>query len=148
MAKESPDHTLNATALVHEAYVRIVDVERARHWDSRAHFFAAAAEAMRRILVDSARRRVARKRGGGADRKPLDEVEAEPVAASSQLMAIHEVLDELAARDGQSADLVKLRYFVGLTMEEAAEALGVSVRKAHHIWAYPRSWLHRELADS
>jgi RNA polymerase sigma factor (TIGR02999 family) len=148
MAKESPDHTLGATALVHEAYLRLVDVEKAKHWDSRSHFFAAAAEAMRRILVDSARRRAAKKRGGGADRKPLDGVEVELVAASSQLMAIHEVLDELAARDSQSADLVKLRYFVGLTMEEAAEALGVSVRKAHQIWAYARSWLHRELADS
>ena len=148
LAHEKPGQTLQATALVHEAYLRLVDVETAQQWDSRSHFFAAAAEAMRRILVDSARRRAAKKRGGGADRKPLDGVEVELVAASSQLMAIHELLDELAARDSQSADLVKLRYFVGLTMEEAAEALGVSVRKAHQIWAYARSWLHRELADS
>ena len=148
MARESPDHTIQATGLVHEAYLRLVDTEQVRHWNSRGHFFAAAAEAMRRILVDSARRRAAKKRGGGADREPLDDVEVTPAAKSNQLMALHDVIDDLAARDSQAADLVKLRYFVGLTMEEAAEGLGISVRKAHQIWAYARSWLHRALADT
>ena len=148
MAKEAPDHTLNATGLVHEAYLRLVDVDRATHWQSRAHFFAAAAEAMRRILVDSARRRTALKRGGGGVRQSLDEAAAAPIAPSGELLAIHDVLDDLALRDRQAADLVKLRYFVGLTMQEAADALGLSVRKAHQIWAYARCWLHRELAES
>lgn len=148
MANEPPDHTLDATALVHEAYLRLVDVDKAKHWDSRGHFFAAAAEAMRRILVESARRRAAEKRGGGADREPLEDVQIESIAPSNELLAIHDLLDELAARDRQSADLVKLRYFVGLKMDEAADALGISIRKAHHIWAYARSWLHRELLDN
>ena len=142
MAKEAPDHSLDATALVHEAYLRLVDFDKARHWDSRAHFFAAAAEAMRRILIESARRRAAAKRGGGADREPLDDLEVE--LPTEELIAVHDVLDDLASRDPQSADLVKLRFFVGLRMDEAADALGISVRKAHQIWSYARSWLHRE----
>lgn len=147
MAQESPDHSLDATALVHEAYLRLVEVDQAQRWDSRGHFFAAAGEAMRRILVESARRRSARKRGGGLARQPLDGAEVCAVPSAEQLIAIHEVLDDLAARDPQSANLVKLRYFVGLKMNEAADALGISVRKAHQIWDYARSWLHRELAD-
>lgn len=148
MAQESPDHTLQATALVHEAYVRLVDRSRPQAWRNRRHFFAAAAEAMRRILVESARRRASGKRGGGLDHYPLDEQEVPSQGSPEELLAIHEAVEELAAQDRLSADLVKLRYFAGLSMEEAAAALDISVRKAHYTWAYARSWLRRELCDS
>jgi RNA polymerase sigma factor (TIGR02999 family) len=147
LAHEKPGQTLQATALVHEAYLRLVDDEKARHWDSRGHFFAAAAEAMRRILVDRARRYATEKHGGQAVRKPFDEGQLPAAEAGGEMLAVHEVLDHLAATDQLSADLVKLRYFVGLTMEEAAEALGISTRKAYDVWAYARSWLRRELAE-
>ncbi len=147
MAKESPGQTLQATALVHEAYVRLVDTSNPQAWKHRGHFFAAAAESMRRILIESARRRATEKRGGGFDHEPLDDVECDASRPSEQLMGIHEVLDKLALQDQQSADLIKLRYFAGLTMDEAAGSLGISSRKAYYVWAYARSWLRRELGD-
>jgi RNA polymerase sigma factor (TIGR02999 family) len=145
LAQEKPGQTLQATALVHEAYLRVVGGDTDRHWNSRGHFFAAAAEAMRRILVDNARRRTAVKRGGEAERQPLDDSAIAAPAPDDQLLAVHEALDELARRDPEAATLVKLRFFGGMTMTEAAEALGVSVRTAHDVWAYARSWLHRHI---
>ncbi len=145
MAQEAPGRTLQATALVHEAYVRLVEADPERHWDSRGHFFAAAAEAMRRILVDSARRRLSLKHGGDRAREPLDESQIVAPEAPGDLLALDEVLSRLAVKDPRSAELVKLRYFAGLTMREAAAALGVSSRTADDIWAYARAWLYREL---
>jgi RNA polymerase sigma factor (TIGR02999 family) len=146
MAKESPDHTLQATDLVHEAYIRLVDTSNPQVWRHRGHFFAAAAESMRRILVESARRRAAAKRGGAVDHESLNEAEV-LCKDSEELLSIHEVVDQLAAEDRPSADLVKLRYFAGLNMDETAAILGISVRKAHYTWAYARSWLRRKLGD-
>ena len=148
MSQEKPGQTLQATALVHDAYIRLVDVEKAGHWNSRGHFFSAAAEAMRRILVESARRRGAEKRGGAVDHESLNEAELCSFSGSEELLSIHELVDQLAIEDRQSADFVKLRYFAGLNMGEAAAALGISVRKAHYTWAYARSWLRRQLSDS
>ncbi len=148
MAKESPDHPLQATGLVHEAYLRLVDTSNPQAWKHRGHFFAAAAESMRRILVESARQRASEKRGGGVNHELLDEEQLNPCDATEGLMDIHRALDTLETEDRQAADLVKLRYFAGLSMDEAAAALGVSVRKAHYTWAYARSWLRRELGDS
>jgi RNA polymerase sigma factor (TIGR02999 family) len=145
MAQEAPGQTLDATALVHEAYVRLVDVEKAQQWDSRGHFFAAAAEAMRRILVDAARRRLTQRRGGEANRQPLEAVEQAAPAADEDVLAIDEALDRLGQIDPAKAALVKLRYFGGLTIPETAEALGISVTTANRYWAYARSWLHQEL---
>jgi RNA polymerase sigma factor (TIGR02999 family) len=145
LAAEMPGQTLQATALVHEAYLRLVDDKEGQHWDSRGHFFAAAAEAMRRILVETARRRKAAKRGGGAGREELHEsalVAAEP---DVDVIDLSDALDRLARADPAAAELVKLRFFAGLTTEEAAAALGTSVRSAHDLWAYARSWLRREL---
>jgi len=142
---EKPGQTLEATALVHEAYVRLVDADQAQAWNSRGHFFAAAAEAMRRILVDQARRRKAAKRGGQAGREELHEsaiVAAEP---AEDVLALNDALEQLAGFDSVAADLVRLRFFAGLNMTEAAQALGISVRSAHDIWAYARSWLHRKV---
>jgi RNA polymerase sigma factor (TIGR02999 family) len=145
LAQERPGQTLQATALVHEAYLRLVDGPRVQEWNSRGHFFAAAAEAMRRILVDQARRHKAIKRGGQAGREELHEsVIADPRPAE-ELLAVHDVLDLLAQADPAAADLVKLRFFVGLNMSEAAAALGISVRSAHDIWAYARAWLHQKI---
>ncbi len=141
MTAEAPDHSLDATALVHEAYLRLVGDQR---FDGRGHFFAAAAEAMRRILVESARRRLADKRGGQADRVPL--AEAELTAREPDLvLAVDEALDALARTDPDAAALVKLRFFAGLTAADAAAAMGLSTRSAHDLWAYARSWLHRQL---
>jgi RNA polymerase sigma factor (TIGR02999 family) len=145
MAAESPDHTLQATALVHEAYLRLVDGEHRKQWDSRGHFFAAAAEAMRRILVDSARRRQSVKRGGGRLQESLDEAVLVAPEAPSELLALDEALSRLEANDPRAAELIKLRYFAGLTIPDVAEALGVSPRTADDIWAYARAWLFREL---
>jgi len=141
MAAESPGHTLDATALVHEAYLRLIGDQE---FDGRGHFFAAAAEAMRRILVDAARRRHAEKRGGQRDRLPLSDVE---IAAPEpdEVLAVNEALDELARVDPQAAHLVKLRFFVGLTAAEAANAMSLSVRSAHDLWAYARAWLRRHM---
>jgi RNA polymerase sigma factor (TIGR02999 family) len=145
MAQEAPGQTLQATALVHEAYLRLVNVDQVQHWNSRGHFFAAAAEAMRRILVDSARRRKAAKRGHGTGREDLREsalVAAEP---DVDIIDLSDALDRLARADSTAAELVKLRFFAGLTTDEAAAALGMSVRSAHDLWTYARSWLRREL---
>jgi RNA polymerase sigma factor (TIGR02999 family) len=147
LAKEKPGQTLQATALVHEAYIRLVDTEQVAHWNSRGHFFAAAAEAMRRILVEHARRRTALKRGGGCQREELDESNIAAPERSEDLLALNEALEKLAEADKQSAELVKLRFFAGLTMDQAAEMLGISVRNAHYVWDYARSWLRREMSD-
>jgi RNA polymerase sigma factor (TIGR02999 family) len=143
MAQENPGQTLQATALVHDAYLRLVDVEKAQHWNSRGHFFAAAAEAMRRILVEQARRRKAAKRGGHAQREESVIAVGRPV---EELLAVDEILDRLAEIDPAAAKLVKLRFFVGLNMSEVAEAMGNSVRAAHDIWAYARTWLRQKIA--
>jgi RNA polymerase sigma factor (TIGR02999 family) len=149
IAQEAPGQTLQATALVHEVFVRL---ERQREqgpepcWDSRTHFFFAAAEAMRRILVDHARRKQALKRGGQHDRLPLDGGNVAAPEVPEDVLALDEALEKLAARDAAAAQLVKLRYFSGLGMAEAAQLLGVSTRTADRLWAYARAWLRREIA--
>jgi RNA polymerase sigma factor (TIGR02999 family) len=146
LSQETPGQTLQATALVHEAYLRLVDVEQAQEWDSRGHFFAAAAEAMRRILVENARRKKSLKRGGDWSRQRLDDVaDVCPPAASADILALHEALDELAKVHEQAAELVKLRYFCGLTIPEVAKALNVSPRTADNLWAYARAWLYERI---
>jgi RNA polymerase sigma factor (TIGR02999 family) len=145
LAHESPGQTLQATALVHEAYLRLVDTDKVQRWDSRRHFFAAAAEAMRRILVESARRKRCGKHGGGLARHHLDEVEIAAPEPSEDLVALDEALNRLAAEDPLKAELVKLRHFAGLTIEEAARALGISVTTANRYWVYARAWLHDEI---
>jgi RNA polymerase sigma factor (TIGR02999 family) len=138
LVQEKPGQTLQATALVHEAYLRLVDGDQARHWNSRGHFFGAAAEAMRRILVDQARRKNAEKRGGGRQRVALESVEAEHTPRADDLLAIDEALTRLAAEDPQAARLIQLRYFAGLSIEDAAEAIGISRSTAYEHWAYAR----------
>ena len=145
MAAEAPGVTLQATALVHEAYLRLVDDGAERNWDSRGHFFAAAAEAMRRILVDAARRRNSLKRGGDRGREVLQESQLVAAEAPGDLLAVDEALQRLELTDPRAAELVKLRYFAGLTLRQAAAALGVSPRTADDIWAYARAWLYSEL---
>ena len=145
LAQERPGHTLEATALVHEAYLRLVDADEAQRWNGRGHFFAAAAEAMRRILVDQARRRNAAKRGGQAVREELHESALAAPGPDSEVIALHDALERFATVDPAAANLVKLRFFAGLNMSEAAKALGLSVRSAHGLWAYARSWLRREM---
>jgi RNA polymerase sigma factor (TIGR02999 family) len=146
LAQEKPGQTLQATALVHEAYLRLVDVGEAPHWDGRRHFFAAAAEAMRRILIDRARRKQTEKHGGGRQRIDLDEVEAVADARSTDLLALDEALTRLAAEDPLKAQLVTLRYFAGMSVQEAADALGISRATADRYWAYARTWLYCELS--
>jgi RNA polymerase sigma factor (TIGR02999 family) len=141
LAHEKPGQTLDATALVHEAYLRLVDPAATPHWNSRGHFFAAAAEAMRRILVDNARRKHAAKHGGGRARVDLEGLEVAAPESRDDLLALDEALSQLAATDSQAAELVKLRYFAGFTTGQAAEVLGVSPRTADFLWAYARSWL-------
>jgi RNA polymerase sigma factor (TIGR02999 family) len=145
LAQEQPGQTLQATALVHEAYLRLVDVEKAQAWNGCGHFFAAAAEAMRRILVEQARRRAAVKRGGQAEREALNPSELAAPAPEEHLLAVHDALDDFARTDAEAATLVKLRFFAGMTMTEAADALGMSVRSAQDLWAYARSWLRRHM---
>jgi RNA polymerase sigma factor (TIGR02999 family) len=144
MAGESPGHTLQATALVHEAWLRLVGPED-HAWQNRAHFFAAAAEAMRRILVEHARRKQSQKRGGGAEHAELNEAHVLLAAPPDELLAVHDALDQLTREDPQAAELVKLRYFVGMTMDQAASALNLPKRTAEGIWTYARVWLHREI---
>jgi RNA polymerase sigma factor (TIGR02999 family) len=145
MAQENPGQTLQATALVHEAYLRLVDVEQAQQWDSRGHFFAAAAEAMRRILVESARRKRAAKRGGQQTRLELDDRLIGPSHLSDDLLIVDEALEKLACFDDQAAQLVKLRYYAGLTNPQAAEILRVSPEAADRIWAFAKAWLQQEI---
>ena len=145
MAAESPGQTLQPTALVHEAYVRLVDVGRAPRWAGRGHFFAAAAEAMRRILVDRARAKGCDKRGGQLQRLDIDAIDLVTTAAPDQLLMIDEALARLAAADPTAARLVELRYFAGLSVAEAGAAAGVSTATAYRLWNYARAWLHGEL---
>ena len=147
MRQERAGQTLQATALVHEAYLRLVDTTRVQHWDSRWQFFAAAAESMRRILVENARRRGRLKRGGEMNRVNLDSLELIFHDPPDQLIALDEALTRLAKEYPDRARLVNLRYFAGLTHEEAAQALGVSVSTADRHWAYARAWLYRHLAS-
>jgi RNA polymerase sigma factor (TIGR02999 family) len=145
LAQEKPGQTLQATALVHEAYLRLVDVEQAQRWNSRRHFFAAAAEAMRRILVERARARGSRKRGGGRERLDLDGLTVAAPERPDELLALDEALRRLAAVEPQAAELVHLRYVAGQTMSAAADLLGLSLRSTHRLWAYCRAWLLQEL---
>jgi RNA polymerase sigma factor (TIGR02999 family) len=148
MAQEKPGQTLEATALVHEAYVRLVDTEQAQPWNSRGHFFAAAAEAMRRILVENARRKKSLKRGGDRSRQDLDHIQVAAAEPCPDLLALDEALTRLAAADPVAGNLVHLRYFAGLTLPEAAEVLGISARTAGRLWSYARAWLRREVESS
>ena len=144
MSREAPGQTLQPTALVHEAWLRCGgDGQR---WENRAHFFGAAAEAMRRILIDRARRKLAARHGGGQERLDVDEFEiAAPTEKDDELLAVHEALDKLAAHDARKAELVKLRYFAGLSIDEAADVLGISAPTAKRDWTYARAWLFREI---
>jgi RNA polymerase sigma factor (TIGR02999 family) len=145
LAQEKPGQTLQATALVHEAYLRLVDLDQPQHWNGRGHFFAAAAEAMRRILVENARRKRSQKRGGQLARQPLDPARIAAPAAPEDLLALDEALTRLAQSEAQVARLVQLRAFAGLTVAQAAQVLGVSPRTADSWWAYARAWLLAEL---
>jgi RNA polymerase sigma factor (TIGR02999 family) len=145
LAQERPGQTLQATALVHEAYLRLVDTKKAQRWESRGHFFAAAAEAMRRLLVENARRKGRLKRGGGQKRIELDDPRLEYSEPVDEILGIDEALEQLSAEDPQAAQLVKLRYFGGLSIEDAAELVGFSRSTAYEHWAYARAWLHRRL---
>ena len=147
LAQEKPGQTLDATALVHEAYVRLVGSDAAQVWQGRSHFFAAAAEAMRRILVESARRKRRSTHGGGLVRRPLDEIDAAAPEASDDIVDLDEALDQLAAKDPVKAKLVELRSFAGLTLDEAARVLGISPSTADRHWAYARDWLYRRICS-
>jgi RNA polymerase sigma factor (TIGR02999 family) len=146
LAHEKPGQTLQATALVHDAYIRLVDVEKAQHWNSRGHFFAAAAEAMRRILVENARRKAGPQAGGGRQCLDISHVDPEADQTDLDLLALHEALDRLAAKDARKAELVKLRFFAGLTNEQAANALGITARTAYADWSYAKAWLRVEIS--
>jgi RNA polymerase sigma factor (TIGR02999 family) len=146
LAQERPGQTLQPTALVHEAYLRLVDVKQAEHWNSRGHFFAAAAEAMRRILVDNARRKQSQRRGGTLGRCDLRDADHVEVPLDDELIDLDEALARLALADPQAAELVKLRVFAGMTVEEVAQVQGVSARTVKRNWAYARAWLGRQLS--
>ncbi len=146
MAQENPNQTLQATALVHEAYIRLVDTDKAQHWDSRGHFFAAAAEAMRRILIEQARRKRTLKAGGGLKRVELSGVDPAMEGPKLDLLALDEALRKLAARNPRKAELVKLRFFAGLTNQQAAEIMGVTTSTADEDWAYAKCWLRVEMS--
>jgi RNA polymerase sigma factor (TIGR02999 family) len=148
LAQERPGQTLQATALVHEAYLRLVDGEQAQHWNSRGHFFGAAAEAMRRILVDQARHKRSRRRGGEYQRIELTAVAPEMPVDQLDMLALDEALHQLAECDPRAAELVKLRFFAGLTVPEAAKTLAVSVATAENDWAYAKSWLKLQLSQN
>jgi RNA polymerase sigma factor (TIGR02999 family) len=145
MAQEKPGQTLQATALVHDAYIRLVDVAQPQDWKSRGHFFGAAAEAMRRILVEQARRKKRQRHGGEHRRLDLDQLQLSDPADNDELLALNDALDRLANEEPATAAVVKLRYFAGLTIEEAAEALGISVRTANRDWAFAKAWLYQQL---
>jgi RNA polymerase sigma factor (TIGR02999 family) len=148
LAREKPGQTLQATALVHEAYLRLVEVDKVQHWDSRGHFFAAAAEAMRRILIDSARRRASRKHGG--DRRRIDLLDRPASLAANQfdLLALDEALKKLETEQPDKAQLVKLRYFAGCTLDKTAQILGISRATAQRNWVFARAWLYGQLNDA
>ncbi len=148
MAEEVSGNTLDATALVHEAYLRLVGPVETVHWDNRGHFFAAAAEAMRRILVEAARRKKRLKHGGDRQRQSLDDVQPASPDFRDDLVALDAALTRLEAEDSQAAKLVELRHFTGLSIPEVAQAMGISPRTADRVWAFSRAWLHRELAET
>jgi len=148
MASERADHTLQATALVHEAYVRLVDVEVAQHWDSKGHFFAAAAEAMRRILVDRAREKSSQKRGGNQPHFDVNLIDVADTTSPAQILAIDEAITRLEELDPVAAKLVKLRYFAGQSVEQGSKSLGISTTTGYRHWNYARAWLHGELVES
>jgi RNA polymerase sigma factor (TIGR02999 family) len=148
LAHERPGQTLQPTALVHEAYLRLVSDRPDQHWDGRGHFFAAAAEAMRRILVENARRKRSQKRGGNLVRLDLADVQVAAPEIHPDVLALDEALTKLAAQDKVKADLVQLRYFAGLTSDQAAEVLGISPATADRYWAYARAWLHQDITQS
>jgi RNA polymerase sigma factor (TIGR02999 family) len=148
MDREPSGQTLQATALVHEAYIRLVDGKRARHWQGRRHFFLAASEAMRRILVDQARRKRSSKRGGDRQRVGYDKVAALSDDRTAEVLAVHEALDDLAAESPVKAELVKLRYFAGMSVQEAGEALGISRATADRYWTYARTYLYCAIEDA
>lgn len=143
--REREEHTLQPTALVHEAYLKLIDQDSVK-WENRAHFFAIAAQAMRRILLDYARRRIADKRGSGATKISIDDIPEDSLLTDESLVALDEALRDLAEIDEEQSQIVELRYFGGLTVEETAEALGISPRTVHREWAMARAWLLRELA--
>jgi RNA polymerase sigma factor (TIGR02999 family) len=146
MAHERPGHTLQATALVHEAYIRLVEQERGQHWDHRGHFFAAAAEAMRRILVENARRKQGPKHGGGRHQIALDQAHR-VLESCDDLLLLNDALDRLAVEDGTAVEIVKLRLFAGLSVEDAAAALGLARATAYRHWSFARAWLRCEFND-
>ncbi len=146
MAHENPGQTLQATALVHEVYLRLVRAEDAQRWDNRGHFFAAAAESMRRILVENARRKNRLKRGGELQRQELDDISVVAPEIHEDLIALDAALDQLKSVDPQAAQLVHLRYFAGLSNAEAAKMLEISPRTADRVWAFARAWLHQEIS--
>lgn len=145
MADESPGHTLQATALVHEAYIRLVDVDQAQHWNSRGHFFGAAAEAMRRILVESARRKGRQRRAGSLQRCELASDDLVTYPIDDEVLDLDAAITSLGNIDAQSAELVKMRIFAGMTNDEVAKYLGISSRAAKRVWAYARAWIGREV---
>lgn len=148
LAHENAGQTLQATALVHEAYLRLVGVGEEQHWQNRGHFFAAAAEAMRRILVENARRKRSRKHGGDLKRLDVEDLALEMPEPAEDLLALDEALTRLADKDPRKAELVKLRYFAGMTIEETAETLGISTATAKRWWIYTRAWLYREISGT
>ena len=148
LAHEAPGQTLEPTALVHEAYLRLTRGQAEEHWDGRGHFFAAAAEAMRRILVENARRKRSAKHGGGLVRQDLDGAEPEMPEPRENLLALDEALTQLAAADHTAAELVQLRYFGGLSIPEAARVLRISPRTANRLWTYARAWLHEKITGA
>jgi RNA polymerase sigma factor (TIGR02999 family) len=148
LAHEAPGQTLQATALVHEAYLRLVDVDKVQHWDSRGHFFVSAAESMRRILVESARKKKRQRHGGGLRRVDLQEAVSLAASPHDDLLALDEALTRLAAREPAKAELVKLRYFAGLSIDEAADVMHISRTTAKRYWAFARAWLLAEIDDA
>jgi RNA polymerase sigma factor (TIGR02999 family) len=147
LRREVPGQTLQATALVHEAYVRLVDVKQTQPWNGRRHFFAAAAQAMRRILVDRARQKLSLKGGGGRGHQEVDANEVAATAAPAEIVAVHDAIDALAAEDPLAAELVKLHYFAGFSIEETAQLLQLSRATAYRLWTYARAWLRASLDE-
>lgn len=148
LTREKPGQTLQATALVHDAYIRLVDVQKAQHWNSRWHFFAAAAEAMRRILIEQARKKNRQRHGGQFNRVELDDAQLSTNLPPDELLMLNDAIDALAAHDRVAAELVKVRYFAGLSMEQAAEAMGIARSTAYEHWTYARAWLFAALRDA